>query len=316
MTKTPVAFIVFNRPDLTRQVLERIREAQPHHLLVVCDGPRENVASDIERVAAVRALIDDGVDWPCRVERNYAEQNMGCRHRVASGLNWVFSQVEEAIILEDDCLPDPSFFSYCEELLERYRDTPEVMHVNGTNFVSRFDAVSASYCFTKYVWPWGWATWRRAWKLYDFEMETWEAKFEIFNASFDTARERAFWLSTFNAARADPHKANTWDFAWIYSCWVNNALAVCPRENLIQNVGFGSDSTHTSDADRRLSVPARSLKVDRHPKRIARSRWRDDLMFRFYHNGDVERASSSAVSLRILKEMFSQCLGRLGHKAA
>src|SRR6266404_4767750 len=135
MTKTPLAFIVFNRPDLTAKVFERIREARPEHLLVVCDGPRKDVATDAQRVAEVRALIANGVDWPCKVVRNYAETNMGCRERAASGLNWVFSLTEEAIILEDDCLPDPSFFPYCEEMLERYRDTPEVMHINGTNFV-------------------------------------------------------------------------------------------------------------------------------------------------------------------------------------
>ena len=316
MTKTPVAFVVFNRPDLTAKVFERIREARPEHLLVVCDGPRKDVPGDAERVAAVRALIDNGVDWPCKIERNYAEKNMGCRQRVASGLDWVFSLVEEAIILEDDCLPDPSFFPYCEEMLDRYRDTPEVMHINGTNFVSRSCSVPASYFFTKYVWVWGWATWRRAWQHYDYEMQTWETMFRTFDSMFDTARERAFWLTTFNTARTDPRKGDTWDFAWIYSCWAKNGLAVCPKENLVQNIGFRTDSTHTTEADRRLSIPAAGLQIERHPNKVARSRYRDDLMFRFYHNGDVRRASSPDIAVRILKETFKRYLGHAGHEAA
>jgi hypothetical protein len=311
-----VVFIVFNRPDLTAKVFERIREARPERLLVVCDGPRKEVATDLERVAAVRALIDQGVDWPCQVDRNYAESNLGCRQRVASGLNWVFSLVEEAIILEDDCLPDPSFFPYCEEMLDRYRDNPEVMHINGTNFVSRSCSVPTSYFFSKYVWVWGWATWRRAWEQYDYEMQTWEAKFRAFDSMFDTARERAFWLTTFNAARADPRQGDTWDFAWIYSCWVRKGLAVCPQENLVQNIGFGSDSTHTTAADRRLSIPATSLRIERHPARVSRSRSRDDLIFRFYHNGDVRRASSPDVSLRILKETCQRYFRRAGQATA
>ena len=278
----PVIFLVFNRPEPARRVFERIRAARPGKLLVVCDGPRPHVPTDAEGVAAVRRIIEEGVDWPCEVLTEYATENLGCRRRIATGLDWAFSQVEEAIILEDDCLPDPSFFAYCAEMLKRYRNDERVMHINGTNFLAPAWRPSSSYYFSKYVWVWGWATWRRAWQKYDPLMATWNERLPALEASFDSRRERAFWLSTFNEARADWNKANTWDFQWVYTCWTHGGLTVMPSVNLVENLGIGGDSTHTGGSVAHLHLPAGSLEITSHPRAAARSRWRDHRMFCAY----------------------------------
>ena len=313
MIKTPVVFIVFNRPEVARQVFERIRQAQPPKLLVVCDGPRAHVPTDAARVAEVRELIAQGVDWTCEVLTNYAQTNMGCGERVSSGLNWAFSLVEEAIVLEDDCLPDPAFFPFCEEMLERYRQDETVMHINGTNFLARHLHPATSYFFSKYVWVWGWATWRRAWQNYDSTMASWDKRCPALNACFDSRRERAFWLSTFNKARADWKAANTWDYQWVYTCWSLGGYTVMPSVNLVENLGFGLDSTHTSSATDYLRMPATPLKVTSHPRTVARNRVRDQMMFCAYVGEPLHWRAKLKIRFRVY---LQQILNRFSKEPA
>ncbi|MEI8234922.1 MAG: glycosyltransferase [Verrucomicrobiota bacterium] len=299
---TPVVFLVFNRPDLTRRVFERIREARPPELFLVCDGPRAHVPADAENVAQVRAFLETGVDWPCTVHRDFSQTNLGCRRRVASGLDWVFSQVEEAIILEDDCLPDPSFFTFCDAMLARYRYDPRILHINGTSFLPSGSRVRDSYFFSKHVWVWGWATWRRAWRQYDPLMETWDERLPHLEASFDTRRERAFWLSTFSEARADWDKTNTWDFQWFYTCWTLGGLTVVPAVNLIENIGFGVAATHTTHDQPHHRLRAAPLAVKRHPARAERNRLRDSLITSAYLGEPIHWRTRVIVLLRYLHQ--------------
>ena len=307
---TPVVFIVFNRPEPACRVLERIREARPPKLLVVCDGPRAHVPTDAARVAEVRELIAQGVDWPCELFTNYAETNQGCRERVISGLNWAFSLVEEAVILEDDCLADPSFFTFCDAMLARYRNDEKVMHINGTNFLASRWHPSTSYYFSKYVWVWGWATWRRAWQKYDPTMASWEARLPALEERFDSGSERAFWLSTFNHARADWTAANTWDFQWIFTCWTLGGLTVIPSVNLIENLGFGLDATHTTSPQEHLRLTANPLRITSHPRTVARSRLRDHQMFCAYAGEPTGWRASLKDYLRVLSQTLSRMLAR------
>ena len=166
---TPIVFLIFNRPDTTKRVFEAIRQAKPKKLLVVADGPRDDRQGEAEKCAAVRSIIDT-VDWDCKVLTNYADVNLGCGLRVSSGLDWVFEQVEEAIILEDDCLPHPSFFPFCEEMLDLYRHDERIMHIAGTNSLEEWKSDVQSYHFSYTGGIWGWATWQRAWKYYHFKM--------------------------------------------------------------------------------------------------------------------------------------------------
>jgi hypothetical protein len=242
---TPVAFIIFNRPDTTERVFAEIARARPPKLLVVGDGPRANRPGEAKKVAACRAIIDR-VDWPCEVLTNYSEANLGCKVRVSSGLDWVFEQVPEAIILEDDCLPHPTFFRFCQELLERYRDDERIGMISGDNYLFDRTEINSSYYFTKYSNIWGWASWRRAWTKYDVTLRHWpeflqSRGFENFNMS---RSEVAFWTDVFSKTFQD--EIDTWDYQWVFTNFINNRVSINPAVNLISNIGFGVGATHTT----------------------------------------------------------------------
>lgn len=241
--KTPVALLIFNRPDTTRRVFEEIARARPPKLLVVADGPRAERPGEAEMCAQTRSIVER-VNWPCEVITNYSEVNLGCKNRVSSGLDWLFTQVDEAIILEDDCLPHPSFFRFCEELLERYRNDERVGMISGDNFQFGRRVSDGSYYFSKYTHIWGWATWRRAWKHYDVSVKFWpqflsSGHFE--RASFPV--ERSYWKAAWDAVSAG--KFDTWDYQWTLACWTQSMLVVVPEVNLVSNIGFGPAATHT-----------------------------------------------------------------------
>ncbi len=247
--RSPVAFIVFKRPEQTRRVLARIREVSPPCLFVIADGPRSDRAGEAEKCAEVRALIEAGVDWPCDVRKNYAEANMGCGHRVASGLDWVFSQVEEAIILEDDCLPDASFFPFCEELLERYRSDVRVAHISGTlNYWSGIKR-RESYVFSRYGSVWGWATWRRAWVANDLLLGAWPAQKAANMLASAGLGPRE--VSKREAILDELHAGNvhTWDYQWSFAKWSRGWLSVIPVIPLVENIGMNDQGTHRPESD-------------------------------------------------------------------
>src|SRR5260370_14579917 len=170
--ETPIALIVFNRPDLTSKVYDRVRVVRPRHLLVVADGPRADRPEDRRICEATRKVVSS-LDWPCELLTNFQEENSGCRRRISSGLDWVFGQCPEAIVLEDDCVPCPSFFSFCSNMLSRYRNDSRIMHISGQNLQDGRRRGSASYFFSRYTHSWGWASWRRAWNYYDVNLSTW-----------------------------------------------------------------------------------------------------------------------------------------------
>lgn len=245
---TPVAFIIFNRPDTTARVFAEIANAKPPKLLVIADGPRHDRPGEAEKCSATRAIIE-GVDWPCELLTNYSDSNMGCKNRVASGLDWVFEQVPEAIILEDDCLPDPSFFRFCEELLERYRDDERIMLISGTSFYTPPDTES-SYYFSRYPHIWGWASWRRVWKHYDVDMislPTLSAN-NSFQNSFSTKREFIYWTRVLNSVYLN--QVNTWDAQVTFLAFSSSRYSIYPFQNLISNIGFRDDATHTKSNSR------------------------------------------------------------------
>ena len=292
---------------MTRRVFNQIRKARPSTLLVAADGPRVGHPDDQRKIKEVRAIVTDGVDWPCKVITNYSNRNMGCRERPKSGIDWAFSLVEEVIILEDDCLPDLSFFTFCEDMLNRFRNEDRVMHVNGTNYIGKYLRPDSSYFFSKYVWVWGWATWRRAWKHYDYTMSTWDERLQTLSESFDTRREKAFWMSTFEKARSDWRAVQTWDYSWIYSCWTMGGLTVTTKVNLIENIGFGTDATHTNNLDSdHLRVPTENLYILQSPDRLQRSRLSDDMMFRAYAG---DRINTCANFLGMLRVIYRQLAG-------
>lgn len=283
MNLPPIVFLIFNRPDATARTFAAIRAARPTKLLVVADGPRPERAGEQELSMRTRAIID-GVDWPCEVLRNYSDANMGCGRRVASGITWAFQQVEEAIILEDDCLPDPSFFPFCAELLERYRSDDRVMMISGNNFQSGASPTSNSYYFSQLPHCWGWATWRRAWRDYDYAIRNWPQRRSgrwikdiVGNRVLET-----IWRKEFDDVATG--KVDTWDFQWKYCIWAHGGLSIVPAVNLVTNIGFGDDATHTLSDDRLHVVARRAIEFPlRHPTEVSLCRKADEVEKRHLH---------------------------------
>lgn len=272
----PVAFFVFNRPATTRRVFERIRAARPPRLLVVADGPRADRPGEAARCAEARAAAG-AVDWPCQVDTHYAEANLGCRRRISSGIDWVFSQVEEAIILEDDCLPEPDFFRFCSELLARYRDDARIFMVSGNNFLFGREASRYSYYFTRYLHIWGWASWRRAWAHYDVAMRRWpELRQGPWLADELGMPEVAgHFHNRFDATHAG---LDTWDYQWVFSAWLQHGCAVAPARNLVRNIGVGAGATNTHNAPVEALAPTAPLAFPlRHPPGVRVNRSADRL---------------------------------------
>jgi hypothetical protein len=247
-TTPPIIFIIFNRPETTSQVFETIRAAKPRKLLVVADGPRSNRPDDAQKCAEARAIID-GVDWDCEVHRNFSETNLGCGRRASSGVTWAFELVDRGIILEDDTLPSASFFPYCADLLDRYESDERVMAVSGNNYLFGNAEVEDSYYFSIYPHMWGWATWRRAWAKYDLDMTRWPEIRDrrLFDQHFPTLIERYYWESIFQ--HVYDGNIDTWDYQWFYSIWAHSGLCVHPARNLVRNLGFHPDATHTTNPD-------------------------------------------------------------------
>jgi len=245
---TPVALVIFNRPRLTDMVFNAIAQVKPRTLLVTADGPRPGHQSDVQKCAETREIVDQ-VDWPCEVLKNYSDVNLGCKRRLASGLDWVFSTVEEAIVLEDDCVPHPTFFRFCQEMLQRYRDDERLMMISGANLLGSWKSENQSYHFSHHGGIWGWASWRRAWQHFDVDMRLWaepEVKARVrdvvANPKLYRSIERAF-DATFSG------KVNTWDYQWYFARLLQSGLSVVSSVNLVSNRGFGSEeATHTSTA--------------------------------------------------------------------
>ena len=292
----PVAFFIFNRPALTHAVFERIRQFAPKTLLVIADGPRDE--SERHLCEEARAVLKQ-VDWPCRVLKNFSNENLGCKKRMSSGLQWVFEQVEEAIILEDDCLPDPTFFSFCSHLLICYRDDPRVMHISGSCFLSQ-PCTDHSYWFSRHSDIWGWATWRRAFRHYDVSMSSWPVGGKLRHSLiWRNPIERLYWTKKFDDTRTG--KIDTWDYQWHWKVYERNGRVIMPRTNLITNLGFGAFATHTRDPN----VPAANLATTpihhiTHGPCFHRQAQADLEMFyaRYYFEGHLVRSEASIPAFR------------------
>ena len=242
MLDTPVLFIIFNRPDATKRVFEKIKEVKPRQLYIAADGPRANRIDDIDNCRKAREIVN--VDWDCDVKTLFRDENLGCGLAVSSAISWFFSNVEYGIVLEDDCLPLPTFFMFCSELLIKYQHDTRVMHISGTNSMSTRSR-DYSYTFSRLPGSWGWASWRRAWKMYDYDA----AKFPSFKDSenifclFHNREMAAFQLNKYELGYKKV--VDTWDYQWQFCVVSEGGLCISPSKNLIKNIGFGPEATHT-----------------------------------------------------------------------
>ena len=237
--KVPVLFLIFNRPETTERVFNTIRRYKPAKLFIAADGPREDKPGEKKKCERTRKIVEK-IDWPCEVKRLYRDKNLGCKLAVSGAITWFFKNVEEGIVLEDDCLPDATFFNYCRVLLKKYHNDPKIMHIGGNNFQNGIHRgeKNASYYFSKYPHIWGWATWKRSWKKYDADLRGWR-KIKS-NNIFGHMKfiEKIFWSQNFDSVVMEV--LDTWDYQWGFACKINNGLAIIPKVNLITNLGKNS----------------------------------------------------------------------------
>lgn len=247
-TKSPVLFLIFNRPDVTEQVFEQIKKMQPEKLYVAADGPRKDKPKEEELCSETRSIINK-IDWNCEVKTLFRDENLGCKYAVSSAINWFFENEEEGIILEDDCLPSDDFFIFCDAMLEKYRYDTRIRHIGGSNLQMGQKHGQDSYYFSNLTHVWGWASWQRAWKDYNVELTKYkdidvESSFKmIFNDNIIAASLKYI----FNKVLVN--EIDTWDYQWTIANLFNNGLSIIPNVNLISNIGFREDATHTIHVD-------------------------------------------------------------------
>lgn len=245
----PVLLLIFNRPDTTKKVIDALRQTKPTHLFVAADGPRPTRPDEKVKTETARKIATT-IDWPCEVKTLFRTENMGCRLAVSSAIDWFFEHVEEGIILEDDCVPDPSYFPFAQELLARYRNDKRVMVVAASHFHGEAHKPPHSYFFSRYNHCWGWASWRRAWQMYDREMSLWPALCKsnwLLGIGNGNRLFQRYWTEIFDRAYAGD--VDSWAYRWTFSCWTQNGLTILPSRNLVTNIGFDIDATHTNGCD-------------------------------------------------------------------
>ena len=289
--KKAVLFLIFNRPEITQRVFEAIHEARPPRLYIASDGPRLNKGEEAKRVERTRKLVLDNIDWECEVKTLFRKENLGCGKAVSSAITWFFDQEADGIIIEDDCLPNRTFFNFCEELLDCYRDNKRVMHISGDQFISYFDN-GASYYFAKIQHCWGWASWADRWEDYDFSLKGFKTK-NLRNFS-ENENVQKYWFDILK--KMGKKEIDTWDYQWVFAIVLKNGLCINPTKNLISNIGFGSDSTHTPDKDNRLAnMSTYDIKEIIHPKKIEIDLGAVDYIYKnhfgikFVYNGELKK---------------------------
>lgn len=305
MFKTPILFVIFNRPEPTKLVFEEIKKVKPLKLFIAADGPRSENIADIENCKNTRAIIDL-IDWECEVKTLFRENNKGCGLAVSEAITWFFNEVEEGIILEDDCLPNPTFFNYCENLLSVHRYDEKVMHIGGSNFLFNNIDIADSYYYSSVAHVWGWASWRRAWKKYnynvsDFYLFVRDQKIYNYHSNKHMAE---WWLEIFQ--KMYYKKINTWDYQWVYSIYNNNGVAIIPKVNLISNIGFGSEATHTFSSDSIFSK-VKSDKIEmplNHPPTIIINKIADTYFFKEVEKLPFYQKPKPKILTRIINKIF------------
>lgn len=295
-TDLPVLVTAFNRVDTLTEVIAGVRRVRPPRLYLAVDGPRPDRPGEDRQVAAVQDFLDGAVDWDCEVKRLYRDHNLGCAGAVSGAVSWFFEQEERGVVLEDDCLPDPSFFGFCEELLDRYADDPQVMHISGC-CLADFDDRGETYFFSLYPQVWGWATWRDRWREFSLDRPDFQDEVEGVLSRFASREERDYWRRVLG--RTFSGEIDSWAYPWAYSIWRSGGIATYPTLSLVKNIGFGNDATHTKawkDFRGVADWPLESVDSVEHPTSFEIDRVRDAEVFR-------QSYRKPAVPIRALKAL-------------
>jgi hypothetical protein len=295
----PILFLIFNRPKKTKQVFEAIRAQKPRQIFIAADGPRSNVESDKASCDQTRSIIDE-IDWDCSLQTLFRSENLGCKLAVSSAIDWFFNNVEMGIILEDDCLPNDSFFPFLDELLQKYRGRSQIMMISGSRLMPQNQELEHGYEFTSHPIIWGWATWRRAWSLYDVNMSDLPSflQQQSLDRISDDQDIRNYWINCL--IKTYLGEINTWDYPWMFSHLLHDGLGICPNKNLVKNIGFDQDATHgDSPVMAKATSDTHSLTIQSHPEQIAPNQNMDyESYLRFYN---VKINSIQNPVLRLMK---------------
>jgi len=259
---TPILFLIFNRPDITKTTFEEIRKQKPKFLYIGADGPREEQIDDIRKCNRTREIISE-IDWDCDLKTLFREKNLGSKYAVSSAITWFFEHEDEGIILEDDCMPNSSFFLYCSELLSKYRDDTKIMHISGCNLNDNIKFGDGTYYCSHYATTWGWATWKRAWNKYDLELDDQKLYSKLIVSTFKDFSERLFWNSRLELLKSN--KVDAWDYQWLFSIWREKGSCLSSNYNLVTNIGFGEFATHTVGISPYIDPETKSLLNIKHP---------------------------------------------------
>lgn len=297
----PIIFIFFNRPDYTQIVFEQIKLAKPSKLFLISDGPRDDNNEDIILCAKSRKIVEN-IDWKCDVKINYSQFNLGCKKRVSSGISWAFNFTEEAIILEDDCVPNMSFFLFCTELLIKYKNHDNIYQINGSCFLNII-TIKESYFFSKYNHTWGWATWKRAWDKFEIENDNFENDFK--SISFHSVNERKYWHKIF--LKYFSGEIDTWDYPWMFTMWKNRGLSVYPTKNMVKNIGFREDATHTKSKSKFENMSLQNINKLSHPAHIFQNQKLDAENFEYvFLNNDIYSKQSNLQDDACITQLFDE----------
>lgn len=270
MLNTPILVLAFNRPEETQQVFDRIRQIQPKQLFVGADGPRSNKKGEQEKSQAVRDIFLNQIDWDCELHTLFRTDNLGCRNAVNGAISWFFEQVEYGIILEDDCVPDLSFFPFCEELLIRYKDNEQVYQISGFNYYGTYPNIQESYFLSKLAFIWGWATWRRAWQKMDLDLLALPAVQQsgAYKQLVTDSYAQDYMLDKWSITHRKEN--DSWAYAWAFSVFANQGLCIIPSYNLIENAGFNEQATNTTSANEYMSSKSHEIPFPlKHPTEIS-----------------------------------------------
>ena len=276
--KTPVLFIIFRRMDTAQKVFNEIRKAKPEMLFVAADAARPGKPGESEQCEKLRNWVIENIDWECELKTLFQEKNLGCGMGVKTAIDWFFENVEEGIILEDDCVPHQDFFYFCSELLEYYRYDTRITCISGNNFQFGREYGDASYYFSRYPNTWGWASWRRAWKIFDFDMKTFTEfkKEKIITRLFPEKYIQKRWLDLFQKVYNKNPNFSVWDIQWTYAAFINNTLSISPQNNMVSNIG--TDSTHEMK-NKTMKMPIRGISNIKHPDIMVINTFADKIIF-------------------------------------
>ncbi|RDB04340.1 nucleotide-diphospho-sugar transferase [Runella aurantiaca] len=304
---TPILFIIFNKIEETKKVFEVIRQQRPAQLFIAADGPRPTKEGEKEKCDYIKNWVVNNIDWPCVIKTLFREQNVGCGKGPSEAVTWFFEHVQEGIILEDDCLPNDTFFGFCADLLDKYRDDEQVSIVSGNNFqLQQPMPLTADYYFSVFPSSNGWATWRRSWQGFDYHITYWEKldKKDFIKFLFEDKEHQQWWKQQFDwIHRQKPD--DMWDFQFHFLCMSRRQLAVMPKANLVKNIGYGPDATHSQDPDNYFAnMPTYELNFPlTHPERIERN-YEADVFIQDMLFGREEVVSNFKKMKRLIKRLI------------